>query len=596
MPTNRTLTPDQASDLVRKYWEQYRVMVVERLRPRWREYYQKYRSYLEQRRRGNRESTLFIPRSFDSVETIVPRILLAIYSVNPPFQMAPRGASDVDFADTLTEVYQYFGEVTNQYGTVAQALRNVCIYGTGIIKSGWNAQLKRPERYNVDIHEFFIDPAALEIEDAEFCGDKKVRSLSYLKNMESRGLYTGVDAVKKDGQRFSTPSDLTTDNMMVTGLINPNDIKQKMDDDPLYEVIECWIDGGATVLTIAGGKLIRSEANPFPHQTFPYSPIKMIPDTTEFHGIGAIEPIRFLQDQLNDFNNASMDYVMRSINQIMKVGISEWENSSSWQFKQGAKWKVNQMDGVQPLDMKPLPAEAFSVTTQLNAYIDRALSLSDYSRGFQGGSVESATGASLLAQAADNRLKLQLYYCQQYLKRMVNMEAQCIQEWVPDQFVIRITEHPYTKPIDRAAIQGEFDVFAAGISDLATKETKRSQLTNLLQTILTTGAPQLLALQGKKLDMGLLFKQIFDTYEIKNSDALMKDIPAPPPGVPGAPAGMPGQQAPVAQNVGGPGNLTDLLQQQATEKSPLQTPQTSSNRYDLRRELHADEQVSNNGE
>ena len=69
---DRKLTPDAASDLVKKTWSQYKALVIERLRPRWAEYYGKYRSVLEMKRRGGRESTLFIPRSFDSVETIVP--------------------------------------------------------------------------------------------------------------------------------------------------------------------------------------------------------------------------------------------------------------------------------------------------------------------------------------------------------------------------------------------------------------------------------------------------------------------------------------------------------------------------------------------
>jgi hypothetical protein len=558
------MTETEAQQKVQKFWTQYRTMVIDRKRPIWREFYQKYRSYLDQKRKGGRESTLFIPRSFDSVETVVPRLLLAIYSVNPPFQMAPRNASSVEFANTLTEAYQYYSDVTNQYSTVAQTLRGVSIYGTGIIKSGWDNVLKRPTRYNVDISEFFKDPSAMEIEDCEYSGDVKVRSLSYLRKMEKNGTYKNIDVVEEKGEKFAQPSDLRTDNYMVQGLTNPNEVKRMIDADPQYQVVECWIDNGSYVITLAGGVLIRAEANPFPHQTFPYSPVKMIPDTTDFYGIGTLEPIRFLQDQVNDFNNATMDYIMRSVNQIMKVGVSEWENARTYLFKQGAMWKVNQMDGVQPLDMKPLPAEAFAITTQLNGYIDRTNSLTSYTRGSQEGSSESATGASLLAQAADSRLKLQLFYCQKYLQRMVELEAKCIQEWVPDNFVIRVTGHPYIKPINRADIQGEFDVFAAGISDLSTKETKRAQLTNLLNMILTTGAPQLLALQGKRLDMAQIFKQIFDTYEFKNSDTLMTDVPQAP--VTPEAGGM---QSPVG-DMGIPASATEVLKSTAEGTAPMQ--------------------------
>ena len=504
--------------------------------------------------------------------------------------MSPRNASSVDFADILTQVYQYYADVTDQFSTVAQALRGVTIYGTGIIKSGWDPLLKRPTRYIVNINDFFKDPTAMEIEDSEMAGDRKVRSLSYLKGMQDRKIYNNISEVEGSGERFAQPSDLQTDNAMKTNLQNQNEIKRQMDDDPLFEVIEDWIDNGQTVLTIAGGKLIRSEPNPFPHETFPYSPIKMIPDTTDFHGIGALEPIRFLQDQINDFNNSTMDYIMRSVNQIMKVGVSEWENSAAWQFKQGAKWKVNNMEGVQPLDMKPLPSEAFAMTSQLNAYLDRTLALSDYTRGVHEGSVESATGASLLAQAADSRMKLQLFYCQHYLQRMVRLEAECIQEWVPEQFMIRVTGHPFVRKIDRSAIQGEFDVFSAGISDLSSKDTKRAQLTNLINMILSSGAPQLLAMQNKRLDMASLFKQIFDTYELKNSDTLMTDVtPQPAPGVGGSPmapnGAAPGGPQPPVADMGIPTNPMDITKDTAEAAQPMLQAPTAFTTADLRASL-----------
>jgi hypothetical protein len=557
------MTPDEITVHVKKLYNQYDKLVLQQKRTRWREFYQKYNSFLDAKRKGGRDSTLFVPRCFDSVETIVPRLLLAIYSVNPPFQMAPRAAGDVEFADTLTSTYAYYSDITNQYSTVAQTLRNVAIYGTGIIKCGWDNLKKQPVRYSVDIHEFFIDPAAREIEEAEWCGDVKVRSLSYLRKMEKAGIYKNIDAVQKDGEAYAQPSNLLTDNMTVKSLMNPYELKRQMDADKQYQVLECWIDGGKQVATLAGGVLIRLEENPFPHGEFPYAPVKMTPDTSEFHGIGAIEPIRWLQDMVNDTTNAQLDYIFRSVNQIMLVGVSEWENSSQWRYAQGAKFKVNNMDSVRPLDMRALPPESFAMATQLHSHIDRTLSLSDYVRGTKSGTGESATGASLMAQAADTRLKLQLFYAQHYLKRMVNLEAKCIQEWVPEQFVIRLTEKNYVKPVSRQDIQGEFDVYAAGIADLSTKETKRAQLTNLLNMILTTGAPQLLALQGKKLDMAGLLKQIFDTYELKNPDTLMSDVePTPIPGV----GGMQAQPTDMTSAT----NMGDLMKSQAEAVAPMQ--------------------------
>jgi hypothetical protein len=112
-------------------------------------------------------------------------------------------------------------------------------------------------------------------------------------------------------------------------------------------------------------------------------------------------------------------------------------------------------------------------------------------------------------------------------------------------------------------IQGEFDVTAAGISDLSTKESKRSQLTNLLNVLISSGIGQIMAVEGKRLMFTDLLKQILETFEMKNMDSVIQDLPKSQPIL-----------NPASDMMGGgnslPNNLEEVLKSTAESTAPNQ--------------------------
>ena len=545
------------------YWTSYRDNVLEKYRPKWLEFYQKYSSFINDN--GEHENNTFIPRCYDSVETAVPRISLAYFSVKPPVQAAPRSANDIQQAETITDVLAFINEKLNYFDFVNRLVKMAAIYGISIAKSGWNNKTNMPIRYVVNPQDFFIDPTASCIEEAEYCGDRKVRTLSYLRKMEEAGIYKNINDVELKKMYYSPGTELLTDQKAVNDMQNPYQFGVDKD-NPQFEVIECYIKATNKIVTIAGGVEIRNEDNPFPSKEFPYAPVILTPGIVEFYGMGLIEPIRYLQDDLNDLHRSQSDYIARSVNGIIMSGISEWEQSKTWQWKQGANWKVNNLDQVKQFDMKPLAPESWQMGARLDSVIDRTNALSDYVRGTAGGN-ESATGASLLAQAADTRLKLQLYNVQNCLNRLMSFDIKNIQAFMPAEFIIRITQKPYFKPVKLEEIQGEFDIFAAGISDLTTKEMKRSQLMNLVTITMSSGIPQLLLTEGKKVNMTEIYRQILETFEFKNMDSIITDIPMGG----GLPQGGVAPQGNATGMLPEMGAMSDLLKPVAESTSPLQT-------------------------
>ncbi len=550
------------------YWTSYRDNVLEKYRPKWLEFYQKYSNYVDPNDQAHENNT-FIPRCYENVETVVPRISLAYFSVKPPVQAAPRSSDDIQQAETITDVLAYFNERLNYFDYVNKLVKMASIYGISIAKSAWDKKNNMPIRYIVHPQDFFIDPTATTLEEASYCGDRKIRPLSYLRRMEAKGLYENINEVVAKKQVYSPSSELLTDQKSVHDLQNPHSIGTDKD-DPSYEVVEAYVDWGKRLVTICGGVEIRNEVNPFIHDMskfeagthYPYAPVFLTQDVVEFYGIGTIEPIRYVQDDINDLHRGQSDYIARSINGIVLTAASEWETSGSWKWKQGNKWKMNDINGAKILDMKPLAPESWAMGTRLDGIVDRTNAMSDYVTG-AGGSNESATGAALLARAADNRLKLQLFNVQNCLNRLMSFDIKNIQAFMPEEMIIRVTGKPFIK-VKRSDIQAEVDVFAAGVSDLTTKEMKRSQLMNLVTITMTSGIPQLMLTEGKKVNMTEIYRQILETFEFKNMDSIISDIPM---GDMGGSIPIGGQPPARQPNIG---EVQDLLKPEAESTSPLQ--------------------------
>lgn len=549
-----------AEERVKEFYESYRKNVIDKWKDKWAEYYRKYRSILEES--NHRESNLFIPRCFDSVETVVPRLVLALFSTDPAFKMMPVGPSDVEAAKLMTTLLSYYYRVGNLFATVFNATKSQEIFNTSLIKSAWDEVKKIPVHYVVQVGDFFIDETALSIEEAEYCGDRKIRSLEYLRQKEEEGIYKNIDKVKQDGSRYSHNSsgsgDISATARSIIGLDSP----YKTDDDknPKYEVLECFYNG--SVITTAGGVLIRNDEW---EGEFPYSPIITCPDCMDFFGIGTVEPIRYIQDEINDLNNAFLDNTVQTLRPISKVSVNEFDRYKSWVNGSNRVWIMNDIKNGHEFDrVPPVNQQVFSHYGMLNESLDRTNGLTDYVRGMKTTGEGSATEATILAQAADNRLKLKLFMLQHCLKRMVKIDIENIQKFADEEFIVRLTEEPLAfQTFKRIGLKGNMDIYPMGAAELVSRDVKRAQYINLLGTLINPAITEQLAFEGKQFNLSLLLRQILETFETKELDKIITGGAPRPVSAPVLPAG---NTPPV--------DLASVLKSTAESTAPLQIKST----------------------
>ena len=192
---------------------------------KWKRYYELYRSYVENRSDGL--SNLFIPLVFAAIETVLPRLVEAIFASRPYLAVLPREPQDVDNARVMETLIDY--QLVDKMNIVRKFnnwIRECLIYGTAVGKVGWRFETRPrivrvprleifgvkfgettkeeqtvfyddPDFEPIDLFDFFIDPDATTIDEAAFCIHRFYRSMSYLKKQAENGIYENIDELEE---------------------------------------------------------------------------------------------------------------------------------------------------------------------------------------------------------------------------------------------------------------------------------------------------------------------------------------------------------------------------------------------------------------
>ena len=123
----------------------------------------------------------FVPMTFSTIETMVS----AIAGGRPKFDFVPVKEDQEQDTKVLNALLNYYWECGNWSGVVINWIRNVLMYGTGVVYAYWD--IDKPVLINVPLRDFFIDPQASNVNDAKFIGRR------FLTNKEELKSYKMVD-------------------------------------------------------------------------------------------------------------------------------------------------------------------------------------------------------------------------------------------------------------------------------------------------------------------------------------------------------------------------------------------------------------------
>lgn len=446
-------------------------------------------------------SKIYNPYSWSNIETIVPRMV----AQRPSVEYKPREPQDEMSSDIHTALFEYWWSKDQAFEKVVSWIKNALIYGTGIAKLYWKNTEREVTSYEFDamgkplmgedgefvtktetitetddpcmevvnVYDFFVDPEATDIQDAEWVIHRYYKSLDEL---EEAGYYENLKKLKRYISKIEKSPEETERHELAFGYRGDHD-----DTVDKIEIWEMWDKDGLTVMA-AGEVVIREQANPFWHGQKPFITLKDSIVPHEFYGKGEIEPIIKLQHALNTIQNQIMDNRTQTLMNMWKVTGENVDETELVFRPNGVIHLSSEYEKVDPIVPPDLTGNAQKDLSLIKSDIQQALGIYDYTKGADSGTNKTATGISLVQEAANARFNHKIQLLEEALKTLGEMVLALYQQFITDEKVLRVVGKRGEKfvRVIPAEIAGQYDcVPEAGSTLLIDKQKEREDIMQL---------------------------------------------------------------------------------------------------------------------
>lgn len=520
------LTPDEkAKSLVMGRLETARSYRKANYDKNWNSYQMQYRSKIENPKEYDYMAKLFIPYSFTSVETTVPRMAEALFASEPIVAVKPWERKDVENAQIQEKLLSYQYNRMDFFNNFILLAKMCLIYGTCIGKADWRREAVYKKRikyiqelnefgmptevpaldkngkvllekypieiwndpyiYPVDIYKFFIDPRALSVEDAEYVIMITETTMAKLRYMQKMGIYKNVSKI--EDIKGKTKPEEGKERYSNVDKTSPQDISDKYSDRvTLYEY---WENDRVIVLA-EEDIVIRDSENPYWHCKKPFISAKICPTENEFYGVGLMEMVQSLQNELNDIRNQRMDNIKLAINRTYLVDRNADIPQDMLVNEPGGAIYTNFIDGLKILEAPDVTGQAFTEAKIITDDIQHTHGIYDYSKGATPKQRETATGILSLQEAANIRFKMMIMtMARNLLGKGSAIIVDLNQQYLPRGKEFRLTGQSFSEEsynITPEELVGRYDYEPVGASmEGLSKYARLEQLLRFRQTFVS---------------------------------------------------------------------------------------------------------------
>lgn len=529
------------------------------------------------------------PYAFNLIETIVSNTVeMGLrFSVSPSPHVNVAYDEAVEMlkqAEAIEDLLRYQHRVDEMDYKQRPLFLSAAIGGTGIGKCYWNyttGAVKRQGIKNIPVHDAagnvmmhvpqiteiveegvlrdhstfeVIDPRDFVLHEsaktlqpfdpggAQYLFHRCWYSFEQLKMMERAGFVQNVDLLKESLDFSSEYADRETE------LWNVNRTKD------LIETLEYWVmKDGVVHRALVGNRVILLrdlEDSPFWHGGYPFVLSSSMPQLFTTRGMSDIELIEELQSMLWELSNQTLDNV-ELINNFITLIRSDVDDPEAFEHYPGARWPVDDVNQVQALQP---PYQLAGVTLQhqalLKGDLQNVTSAAPFASGAETASVDqnTATGASIVMNAAQQRLTAKKYQQQQGLRQEANMRLKNCQQFLSGTQLVQIMGEDGAmtfRELDPLQIQGEYVAELEPMGESQMRQERRAEATQFAQVMLSF-AP-IAAASGAPMNVRGIVEWMAKKWNIEDSARFFSTQPA---AMGAAAAAQPGQGGPQQQGGG----------------------------------------------
>lgn len=413
-----------------------------------------------------------------------------------------------------------------------------------------------PTSETVDVRDFIWQRGATSLQNCSRVAHRLWFDFDDLKELEKAGKYgkaAGGEPVDtlKDSRSFG--SDLYEREESLWGT---NKSKDKI------EVLECWIDKGRRVVTLANRKVVLADKkNPFwfqhlDHQ-FPFIVCSGRPDLFVIPGISEVELLMELQEMLWTLANQRLDNLQLINNAIFLVA-DDTEDPDAFEFAPGERWLVPRPVKETVQSWSPDPSVA-GMSLQAESLIRGDMSSITGGLPHLAGSDTStidqktATGVSIITSLAQKRLATKKQMFTWAKKRIGEQWCALNQQFITSERLIPIIGEDGAESffeISPSLIEGSYSFEVDLVEESFLRQEKRAEAQAKLQVFLQ--AAPVFAAMGTPLNAKAYMDDFLEAFDISDKDRYYAAQQQMPQQQMGGGGGQPQQsQAPP-----GPGGVT----------------------------------------
>lgn len=436
-----------------------------------RKYYELYRGVQSNKHYQGR-ANLFIPEAFTNLESIHARIVQSFQGI----KAKPQVPDDVENSKTAELLLEYQNRVYNLKQAFKDQCKDALMYGLGVIKVSWNlskdGKFDHPVLSCIDPGTYYFDPDAVDRAESRFEIHESYQTIGEL---EKSGKYD-EEALKtlKERKTEATSGNSSLENDR-RGAIGAQSLSHK----GKHHILEFWglfeyEDGEEEefIITLADGEVvIRLEENPFiklfedaivdEKMVRPFVVMKGIDVPHEFYGVGIIEPIVRLIEELNDTRNQRMDNVTLIIDQMYEVNDNADIDENELVARPGGIVHSAVQGGIIPIQRGDVTASAYNEEQIIKQDIQKAIGLPDVATGsLEGAKGEHAATILSLQESANIRFNVLVSQFADSVRHAFSLVLAYDQEYQDKEVIVRVTgkNGEEFKQVDKDSIRGKFDL------------------------------------------------------------------------------------------------------------------------------------------
>lgn len=369
-------------------------------------------------------------------------------------------------ADDLQLVMDSSYHVNDEEAEITKSLWDSQIYGTGILKTGWDMTLAGGKgdciTKRVDPYGFYPDPAARSLDDANYFIEVKRMSIQSLDRrfpgsarfFRSGGITADIDQSPDGVSAFGARPSMANPGAIApaTGAGNYGLVGQSrvhILEDPGVDVFECWmrehyiysndqgdirVTDGWRCIVVAGNHVLLNEPADelWSHGSHPYS--RFVPhDIGEFWGISLVELLIPTQDSINRILAAIQHNVELTGNPVWRETQNSAVGRTRITNKPGQRVQTRPSQSPQNEVGWVNPPQLHNAMPELLRYmLQRMEAISGLSAITRGGSVPGRNAQGVidaLQEAAFVRIRIQQRSLETTLRRVGKLKASLIIEF-----------------------------------------------------------------------------------------------------------------------------------------------------------------------